>query len=134
MCVDAFPLSTRREPIMRALQGMLTSLSVALLRADVRIDGSFVTEKIEPDDVDLLVVIFEVNKNDTPAQQRVLNRIAQQRYVFPIKCDSYINVEYPQGHPKFWLGEYMHAYWLRQFGFARSNQMKGLPVVRTPIT
>jgi hypothetical protein len=54
MCVDAFPLSTRRDPIMQALQSMLTSLSVALLRADVWVDGSFVTEKIEPDDVDLL--------------------------------------------------------------------------------
>ena len=134
MCVDAFPLSSRRDPIMTALQSMLTSLSVALLRADVWIDGSFVTEKIEPDDVDLVVLIFNVNKNDTPAQQGVLNRIHNQQYTFPIKCDSYILVEYAHGHPNYWIGQYMHAYWLRQFGFARSNQMKGIPVTRTPIT
>jgi|SRR5215470_6790553 len=133
MCVDAFPLSSRREPIMRSLEGMCTAISLALLRTAVWVDGSFVTEKIEPDDVDVVVALNHVNGNNTPDQLRVRERIERQEFTFPVRCDSYLLMEYPTGHPDYWIGEYMHAYWLRQFGFARNNALKGMALIRTPI-
>lgn len=111
---------------------MILALSVTLLQSAVWIDGSFLTQKIEPDDVDLVVALQHVNGNDTPAQRAVLQRIVNQNFSFPIQCDSYVLVEYPTGHPSYWFGEYMRAYWIRQLGFARGRTLKGIAVVRTP--
>ncbi len=133
LCVDGFPLSTRRDPVMRVLESMCLAMSTALVPAAVWVDGSFLTEKIEPDDVDVVVVMQAGNR--TSEQQAVIDRIENQEFVFPVTCDSYVNVEYPQGHKKYWFSQYMRAYWIKQFGFARNDKvMKGIAVVRTPTT
>jgi hypothetical protein len=44
-CVDAFVLSRRRDPIMQSLEAMCLAISGALLRAEVWVDGSFLTHK-----------------------------------------------------------------------------------------
>ena len=133
LCVTPFTLSTRRELIMRSLEAMCTTLSIALVKADVWVDGSFLTQKIEPDDVDVLVVLPS-GVNGTPEQRAAIKRVDDQDFAFPIKCDSYTTIEYPRGHKKYWFGEYARAYWLRQFGFARTNAMKGIAVIGTPLT
>ena len=118
---------------MRALEAMCTAISVALIRAEVWVDGSFLTQKIEPDDVDLLVTLDAQYVNGTPQQQEVINRVASQGFNLPVQCDSYLHFKYPEAHPLYWTSEFMRAYWIRQFGFSRSDHLKGLAVIRTPI-
>ncbi len=133
LCVTNFPLSARRDPIMRSLEVMCTALSIALVRSQVWVDGSFLTQKIEPDDVDVTVVI-QSGAAGTPEQQTALARVSNQDYKFPIKCDSYVHIEYSKSHPKYWFGEFMRAYWIRQYGFDRRAQtMKGIAVIETPV-
>jgi hypothetical protein len=91
LCVGAFPLSVRRDPIMRSLEAMCVALSASLTKAEVWVDGSFLTQKIEPDDVDVIVVLPS-GVNGTPEQRTVIERIDRQEFVFPIKCDSYTTV------------------------------------------
>lgn len=121
MCVDAFPLSRRRDPIMRSLEGMCTTISISLLRAAVWVDGSFVTQKIEPDDVDVVVALNHINTNNTPDQLRVRERIEKQEFAFPVQCDSYLFMEYPADHTDYWIGEYM-----ARIGYA-SLALRGTP-------
>lgn len=132
LCVTKFPLSARRPAIMPALESMCMALSVALISGEVWVDGSFLTEKIEPDDVDVTVAIKH-GVFDTPQQQEVLFRIAKKRFVFPLPCDSFVHIEYPEDHAKHQFGQWMRAYWIRQFGFSRSCSMKGIAVIKVPI-
>lgn len=71
---------------------------------------------------------------NTPQQQDVLLRVANKQFVFPLPCDSYVHIEYSDGHPKHQFGEWMRAYWIRQFGFAKSLKMKGIALIMVPVT
>lgn len=133
-CVDAFPLSKRRDPIMRSLEAMCFAISGALLRAEVWVNGSFTTFKIEPDDVDVVVVFNEPSGGGTPDQLSVIRRVEAQDFQFPVKCDSYTCAQYPEGHKLHSTSEFMRAYWMRQFGFSRGNALKGIALVRTPVS
>lgn len=133
MCVIDFPHSKRRDPVMRSLEAMCTSISVAFIRAEVWVDGSFLTKKIEPDDVDVLVTLNAECANGTSQQQQIIAKVNAKGFNMPVQCDSYLLFQYPKGHPLYWTAKYMRAYWLRQFGFSRGNQLKGIAVIRTPI-
>ena len=130
LCIDAFPLSATRAGLMAAIEAICNSLSTALIHASVWIDGSFMTQKIDPADIDLAVrFLYAALPSPGPEQQALLNRIASKQ--FP-GCDSYIFIEYPEGHPLHAAGDMMRAYWQRQFGFTRRDEFKGIAVVRTP--
>jgi hypothetical protein len=134
LCVDAFPLSTRRDQLMRSVEGLCTAVSTALILSEVWVDGSFLTLKIDPQDVDLVVVAAGSVLPGTPQQSIVLRRIAARDFTTPLPCDSYVIFEYPSGHPNYSIYELMRAYWIRQFCFNRKDEMKGLAVIRTPIS
>jgi len=113
LCVMEFPLSKRREAIMRSLESLLAGLSSATVKAQVWIDGSFLTKKIDPDDVDLVVVIQEQDFSlsmTIPVRRDALVRIVKQEFTIPVKCDSYLNIEYPQGHSRYGLGQKQRTY------------------------
>ena len=57
LCVDNFPNSETREPVMNGLEYVVYRLTEAGICGDLWVDGSFLTEKIDPNDVDLLLHI-----------------------------------------------------------------------------
>jgi hypothetical protein len=129
-CVDAFPLSTTRGNLMSGVEAVCNSLSTALIPSEVWINGSFLTQKIDPADVDLAVRVLHARlPNPGPEQLALLSRIGNKQ--FP-GCDSYVFVEYPLGHSLHATGDMMRAYWQRQFDFSRTDNFKGIAVVRTP--
>jgi hypothetical protein len=130
LCVDGFGLSTTRAGLMAGVEAICGSLSTALSPAQVWVNGSFLTQKIDPADVDLAVRLAQAAlPNPGPEQQALMGRIASKQ--FP-GCDSYVLIEYPVGHPHYATGDMMRAYWQRQFGFTRTDQFKGVAVIRTP--
>jgi len=130
LCVGRFPLSSTRARLMSGIEAMCGSLSAALIPTSVWIDGSFMTQKIDPADVDLAVRFpYAALPNPGAEQQAVFARIARKQFA---GCDSYFFVEYPDGHPQHALGDMMRAYWQRQFGFSRRDEFKGVAVIRTP--
>jgi hypothetical protein len=132
LCVDGFPLSKNRGVLMGAVEAVCVSLSTALIPSHVWVDGSFLTQKIEPADVDLAVRIHAAALPNPGADQLVLmDRIAKKQFA---GCDSFLFVEYPSGHPQHAIGDMMRAYWQRQFGFTRTDKFKGVAIVRTPLT
>lgn len=136
ICVTDFPLSMRRGMIMASLELLLAELTAQGISADVWIDGSFLTGKQEPDDVDLVLsVASDVYDNGTLLQRQTLDSIANQ--IVDLKpnyhCHAFVYYEYPVGNPFYEVGVRAREYWKKQFGFSRRKEIKGMPVVKIPI-
>ena len=129
LCVDSFPLSATRPLVMDGLERVISRLSNDGIEGEVWVNGSFLTEKVNPDDVDIVLRVgAELYENGTIAQRSVidwLNTDLKSSYF----CHSFFFLEWPEGHPRYWLGEYMYSYWMRQFGFSRGEEIKGIAVI-----
>jgi hypothetical protein len=115
--------------------GMLQSLTEESIKSEVWIDGSFLTTKIDPDDVDIVVIIEaqHVPVDTAASAWEILQRIVDQDFDQPLRCDSYLYCDVPSGHPQYLENEVWRAYWIRPFCFTRKTETKGLVVVRTPL-
>ena len=117
---------------MDGLESVIARLANDGVEGQLWVDGSFLTEKIDPEDSDVVFVF-----TDAFAQQATPVQIARIKWLeddlkFGYRCDSYFFVEYPPGHPRSGYGEWMRAYWIKQFGFSRTNELKGMAVVPVP--
>jgi hypothetical protein len=128
MCVGNFPLSNTRDKIMLGLEAVIAALRKESVVGEVWVDGSFVTDKINPKDSDILLhVEGDFYDNATPEQKRVIDWVGNDDLKTPHYCDSYIYLDYPAGHPWYWYGVYFLAYWMKQYGFSRDDPATGAP-------
>lgn len=125
LCVDRFPTSTTRAAIMEGLERVLAQLTQTGLQAEAWIDGSFLTEKIDPEDSDIVVRVTPDDIGQITPEQALAIEWLHGDLRQDHRCDSYFFVE---------LHEWLRAYWIRQFGFSRDNVLKGIAVVNLPIT
>lgn len=130
MCVAKFPLSRTREPIMIGLQRLVAELEGRGVETAVWVDGSFVTEKINPEDADVVLCTDGSVFDEGTDEQRAILHTVNANLKDALNRDSYLSLEYPQGHPLHEEGQRLRRYWLRQFGTSRSDQPKGIAVVR----
>jgi hypothetical protein len=129
LCVDRFPQSVTRSIIMNGLDQAIALLQSNGMRGDLWIDGSFTTEKLNPDDVDIIFVMdVQDYKALLPVQTAFFSWFSTTSLKAQYRCDNYGMVR-DEGHPK---NEWMLAYWMRQFGFSRANAMKGIAVIKLP--
>lgn len=131
LCVTPFPLSATRGNIMRGLSIVIRRLIAARIVGELWINGSFLTQKIDPRDSDVVLAADStiVDTGGTILQVKTLDWIDSNLKTKHL-CDSYLFFNYPPGHPYEADGEWMRAYWIRQFGFSRSDQPKGLAVFK----
>jgi hypothetical protein len=130
--VDNIRGSVRRKPVMDGLEKVIQKIIAEGLEAEVWINGSLLTKKIDPLDSDILVVL----KSDflaaaTPAQKATiawLNTDLKPSHL----CHSQLFLDCPVGHPEHSESRWWHAYWLRQFGFSRKDEPKGIVLIKTP--
>jgi hypothetical protein len=129
LCVAAFPASITRFRIMERLDALINLINQNRMVGEIWIDGSFLTSKINPDDVDLILVLSPATHGTMDAQQLAFfdwfctNNLYQSH-----RCDNYgIILDRSAAE-----GEWMYVYWLRQFGFSRGDQMKGVAVTTVP--
>jgi hypothetical protein len=130
-CVAAFPLSATRKPIMEGLENVLKRLNQAKLVGNLWVDGSFLTQKIDPEDVDLLLCL----KGETFEPPTDLQRETEEWYSSRDRkethhCDTYTMFEYDKGHRCYGDGEADRAYWIKQYGRSRGSDLKGIIVIR----
>lgn len=113
---------------MQNLRSVLEQVQSQGVRGDAWIDGSFLTEKLNPDDVDIVVVV-------SGAEYMAMNRSTRTFFDWfsanslydTHKCDNYGFVKDDAAE-----AEWAYAFWLRQFGFSRGKDMKGLAVIKLP--
>lgn len=102
LCVHPFTggARSRRETLFYALEELIQRLLVAKIRCDAFIDGSILTEKPEPDDVDVIIstepCVFEVLSEE---QTQVLEAINKSDFIAGV--DSFALTTYPRGHEHF---------------------------------
>ncbi len=106
IAVDPFPSSERRPMLYANLEAYLRQVAETGLTGSIWLDGSYLTHKQEPDDIDLVIVFDGTSANALPdqAQQQLLILLDQNtqhgRYklhVFAIEKDDNEGKNY-------WLG------------------------------
>lgn len=133
LTVESFPLSASRSVIFTGLENLLAELNRWAIQAEVWIDGSFLTQKIDPEDCDLVVRLdSEFVERCSPEQFQVLSWI-NSNLKATLLCDSYVFAEWPEGHEGHAAGAALRADWLRWFGHDRRGGAKGMAVIGTPL-
>lgn len=90
LCVDRFPTSASRHTIMVGLEHVVQELNSHAIEGELWVDGSFLTEKIDPEDVDLVLRIqAEFYDNARPDQQKVVDWLMDDLVTLH-KCDTYV--------------------------------------------
>ena len=81
------------------------------------VDGSYLTEEIEPDDIDFAVVVTpEFYEHCTGAQRQLLDWIGDNKDIPATHlCDCYLCVTYKEGDPEWFEGIYDRAWWIDFF-------------------
>ncbi len=131
VCVDGFPLSATRKAIFENLLEVVRALAKNAIAGDLWVDGSFVTSKFNPRDVDVvLCVSSDLYDNCSSEQRAVFDWIESERLHTDYRCDGYISIEWPVGHPLHGEGIETREYWRRLFGHTREGHEKGIPIVR----
>lgn len=136
LCVGGFDLSKTRQNIMKGLRRMTQRLESGGISGDLWVDGSFLTEKIDPEDVDVALRISESLLSTADQDQRGLinwfssrdsSTVAQTKGDY--SCDSFVFCEVPVGHPHY-PGFDIREHWIGTFGRSlQRNEPKGIVVL-----
>lgn len=114
---------------MIGLEKLVEELQNRGVKVEIWIDGSFATEKVDPEDMDIVLPVYhETYDSGTKPQQEILETVSRNLKA-KLKCDSYVFFEYPEGHSLHERGKRSREYWLRQFGTSRTGVPKGMAVV-----
>ena len=95
-------------------------------------DGSFVTSKNDPGDIDLVVLLDGPAVDSLPPAEQAKLRsllagpVTRTQYM----CDAYFCPVYPEGHPMHSASRQQRKYWLGEFGYDRSDVPKGIVHVK----
>lgn len=128
LCVTRFPQSVTRKRIFDNLSKIVSQIQQNGMKGEVWIDGSFLTEKLNPDDSDIILVVDSSEHSKMDANQRKYFDWFNAVSLYDnFRCDNYTLIRDNSA-----FGEWNYAYWLRQFGFSRADQMKGLAVIKVP--
>jgi hypothetical protein len=74
LCVSRFPLSTSRWAIMDGFRKIVAMLNEERIICELLVDGSYLTEEIQPDDIDFSVVVSpQFYDMSTPSQRKLLD-------------------------------------------------------------
>ena len=92
------------------------------------LDGSFVTSKNDPGDIDLLMLLDATVVDALPDTKKlelkalVSGPVTKASYM----CDAYFCPVYPAGHPLSETSRAQRKYWLGEFGYDRNDIPKGI--------
>lgn len=125
--VKLHPNSRTRSNVFAAFVSYLTELkSVLNTPLEIWVNGSFTTQKRDPNDVDF--VIF-VDKQVATAHQSSIFQFRQQRYAKKSRTDGYFVETVPEDHPDYNLYQLDRQDWHRAFVFGRNGQKGYLQVI-----
>lgn len=129
LVVEQFPESGSRRSLFRKLVATFKKFRALGLSCEVWLDGSFLTRKLDPKDVDFTCV-FEGEAIDSLPLQ------LQPRFenlCLELKADELLDfsrvAKYPIGNPNYEFSVDNMAFWEKQWSTARSGEHKGFAVL-----
>lgn len=89
------------------------------------------TEKLDPEDVDVVFsVAAELYDGGTDLQKQILDALNDIDMKQDYHAHSFVYYEYPPHHFLHEvIGLRARRYWIRQFGFSRRMEVKGMPII-----
>ncbi|XAT75185.1 hypothetical protein LRC39_09550 [Rhodopseudomonas sp. P1] len=126
--VASFPHSTTRKTILDGYQNHSKDLLAVLGECEEYLDGSFVTSKNDPGDIDF-VVLADPDKIDALAPDKKLKLkalVSGPLTKTAYSCDAYFCPVYPVGHALHDMARQQRKYWLGEFGYDRLDVPKGI--------
>jgi len=113
---------------------VLNELARVQIACEVWVDGSFLTQKIDPDDVDFIVdVPIAVFNTISAAQQTLLDQYVAMAFRASDDLHSFVIFNAPAGHPMEPMAIQLHQQWQRDFGFSYVGRVpKGIAVIGVP--
>ena len=126
LCVNTFPESKRRGMLYNNFQELLLGFNrinaIIHCISEIWVDGSFTTEKPEPDDIDILVVLDPLLLNQFPEEYHgAISQLLDRKFV---KLNY--NIDVLPLHKNTTDYDSMRSYWRGWFGFDRKESPKGL--------
>jgi hypothetical protein len=98
--VSAFPTSETRRPIYADWLALREALAALVGIERQWLNGSFATKKLNPNDLDLASFLDSVEIEQLgPEQEQRLSALVSGSSDVAARCDSFLIVEYPPGHP-----------------------------------
>ncbi len=129
LCVDGFPRSVGRGKLFERLETLMAGLTAVGVQGEVWIDGSFLTRKTEPRDIDLVLKVDATFYDSaTAAQRAVIDAVGNA--LKGAGLDAYRFFHWPPWHALASFGEEQEQYWLKQFGYGRDGGAKGIAVLK----
>ena len=131
LVVDSFPLSKRRAELWANFLSLVDQLKNEGLGGTIWVDGSFLTEKVDPNDVDFVFdVPIHVLENSNLSQQILLEKIASRGFRKPERLHSFLIFTAPTMHREFAQSQRLHQQWEKDFGFSYVDKTpKGIALV-----
>lgn len=126
-----FPDSTTRAELMAGLEGVLRRIESAAVPCEIWVDGSFLTEEVDPDDVDIVIWV-DGDLIDHPPTVDALNTIEflDSDLRTQYGCDNHLLPLYREDHPAACHNEGFRSHFRRVFGSSLASQRpKGIAVV-----
>ncbi|MGJ4929158.1 DUF6932 family protein [Bradyrhizobium sp. HKCCYLS2038] len=130
--VTAFPHSSTRGDIMKGYKKHSLEVTALVGACEQLLDGSFVTNKNDPGDVDMVLFVdASVIDNLSSSQKAEFAALtAGQQTKATHLCDAYFCPTYPETHPQFQQFRQIRKYWMGEFGFDRQEVPKGIVQVQ----
>lgn len=117
--VNNFANNSKRLALVNQLRDFLEELSKIHSNFEIWLDGSFTTMKVEPEDIDILIIYNNASLNSLSYNQRKMVRnlfdrdLSKIRYNIDILLCADDDVK-------------NRSYWRGWFGFSRAEQPKGI--------
>ncbi|HET7234567.1 MAG TPA: hypothetical protein VFJ16_31435 [Longimicrobium sp.] len=132
--VAQFPKSNTRPGIWDGWMRHRQDLDAFGIPYATMVNGSFVTMKEDPGDVDICLVMEADSINQLEASDRgqfeALRKLTDTSYTKLLYlCDTYLLRLYPMSSPRFPLVPRGFTYWARVFGTDRRNRPKNFLLV-----
>jgi hypothetical protein len=126
--VTSFPHSSTRKNILDGYKQYSNDIVVLVGQCEQYLDGSFVTNKNDPGDIDLVMLVDAAVVDALPnnEKQRLKELVAGPTTRAKYMCDAYYCPIYPDGHPLAEASRAQRKYWLGEFGYDRNDIPKGI--------
>lgn len=122
--VTAFPDSERRHLLFDTFLTNITNFKIQVKEEFwVWINGSFVTRKTNPSDIDF-VIFLDADCYNRHEEQ--VDSFRQQRYLADKLIDGYFVQVYPEGQRRYNWYESDRLRWLQDFGTSLAGRKKGI--------
>ena len=129
ICVGPFPGSKVRSELFSKLCALVDAFTKMGLPCEMLVNGSFLTGKLNPSDVDVAVIIDpDVAENMTESKEGLINDVNDNNFIEGV--DAFVETLFPIGHPSF-RANGNEMLWSEQYGREHNGEyLKGIAVLR----